>query len=272
VRLTCWGSAARANLYVLTVGVSEYKNLEKGLWLRYADKDASELADVLRAQRDRLFGKVVCKTLVNQEATRDNIRKALRALAEEAVASDGPTLLIVSFSGHGERDRLTGGFNFIPYDYVKDDPDSAVPNGDVTRILKPVGDKYPVVVFVDACHSDRFQVEGAKAGPEGREDVERAIQQLGKTRGVVSISACDAEQQTRELAELRHGVLTYAILKAIRKGGEKGADSVLNLMDLYDDVKRTMKELQGDKVFPPPDRSGDVKMHFIPIAVREAAP
>ena len=78
---------AERRLYALLVGVSQYE--DPSLKLSYADKDAQDLAAVLKAQEGRFFKSVETTFLLNRDATEDNIETALADLATWAEGHTG---------------------------------------------------------------------------------------------------------------------------------------------------------------------------------------
>jgi len=70
-------SGAKPNLFIVSVGVSTYRDAH--LNLKYAHKDAHDLADAWRNQTD-LYDVREVKTLINEQATRANVRAALSGL------------------------------------------------------------------------------------------------------------------------------------------------------------------------------------------------
>src|SRR5579862_7139594 len=129
------GAAARAQLpgrqstlYLVTIGVSEFaqpihkfkidgveKVIDSRNGVRFAAKDAEDIAATLQAQEGRLYGRVIRKTVTNGQATRLGIQQALAWLKTQPIQADD--VVIVFAAGHG---ATTG---FVPYD------DDLSPNG-----------------------------------------------------------------------------------------------------------------------------------------------
>jgi len=70
-------TVAKPNLFIVSVGVSTYR--DSRLNLKYAHKDALDLAEAWRSQTD-LYDVRDVKTLINEQATRANVRAALSGL------------------------------------------------------------------------------------------------------------------------------------------------------------------------------------------------
>ena len=111
------------NLYVLAVGVASYP--DDSLKLNYAARDAEAIAKVFEEKAKPLFKKVEAKLLLDKQATRADVLKALSWLRKEMTSKD---YAVVFFSGHGDKDS-DGSLYFLPYDVdTKDLLSTAVPS------------------------------------------------------------------------------------------------------------------------------------------------
>jgi tetratricopeptide (TPR) repeat protein len=185
--------------------------------LNYAEADADEMAKLLEAD-----GYDVVK-LVDLDATRTGIISALREQNRKA----GPEgLLLVHYSGHGALDPNNRELAYLLP--VNADPG----NMDATAILLEsiardhLGHTQSALVILDCCHSG-YAVGFKSTGKDVVLNSEAAAvfsQQAGQTfkrvLGRVIIAACAGQQLTREREDLKHGVLTYYVLKHWRESGE----------------------------------------------------
>ena len=105
------GDPPKPNLYVLAVGVSAYPPPNT---LRYCATDALLLAKTFQSKSKGLFADIEIRTLTDAQATKKGIREGLDWLKSKMTAKD---VGIVSFSGHGSRDDLTGKFYLVPVDF-----------------------------------------------------------------------------------------------------------------------------------------------------------
>jgi hypothetical protein len=87
---------ARPDLYVLAVGVRQYKNPAKPL--RFPDKDAADLVAEMRLQENRFYSHVTAHLLINEQATIEAIRKEFVWLKREMTSRD---VAVIFLSGHG---------------------------------------------------------------------------------------------------------------------------------------------------------------------------
>lgn len=125
------------------------------------DKDVPLVTNMLKAN-----GFTDIKTLVNSEATKKNIMKALGELVSRSGKDD---IIYIHFSGHGQRmTDLDGDENdgwdetWIPYDAYRkycsrDRGDKHISDDEVSivlgRLRKKIGNEGTIAVVVDACHS-----------------------------------------------------------------------------------------------------------------------
>src|SRR5207248_1824965 len=94
------------------VGVSQHQHATFDLGVKYAAKDATDVAALLRGQEGKMFSRVTCKLLTDGGATRRDVEEALAWLGKTA----GPdSCVIVYFAGHGGPDAV-GEYRFITYD------------------------------------------------------------------------------------------------------------------------------------------------------------
>ena len=123
----------KPRLYLLAVGISVYK--EGDLTLRFANKDADDFARAFQSQEGGLYERVQVKTLLDQQATRDNILDGLQWLQRQTTAKD---VAILFLAGHGIDDPSSGVYYFVPHD------------GDSTAVLRTM---IPQQSFQTALHS-----------------------------------------------------------------------------------------------------------------------
>ena len=122
VRPTLVGDVHKPDLYMLTIGVSQYRDPQYNLSV--ADSDAQILANTFREGESGIFGKVKIHTLTNDKADKNGILQELKWLQSETTQND---LAIVTVSGHGVTDEFDDFFfcrtitiparpwHFLPY-------------------------------------------------------------------------------------------------------------------------------------------------------------
>jgi formylglycine-generating enzyme required for sulfatase activity len=198
---------AKPRLYVLTIGVKDYRL--PGLNLFYADKDAKEVATLFQKQTN-LYDVRKVTILVNELATRTSIRNAFDDMQKRVSPQD---LFVLFFSGHGIEKAL------IPYDYNEQDPESSVISQDyLTAKLNLMGCNS--LILLDACHSGSFAkgkdvVTSAQRPISADAAIERLVQSLSshdKMRLIIGSSA--SNRKSFECHECQNGYFAQGLIDA----------------------------------------------------------
>src|SRR5262245_58156300 len=106
--------SARRRLHVLTIGVSDYGDKAKDLRLKFAHRDAQDLASALaNTQEGGLYAEVKLMSLHDSTADKPGIFEALSMMDRNMGGGAGQDLAVVMFSGHGT--MIDGQFYLVPY-------------------------------------------------------------------------------------------------------------------------------------------------------------
>ena len=230
---------AKPDLYLIAVGVSQYKDADKSL--RYAAKDAADLAAFFETKR-AAFGKVTVVRLLDGEATRDKIAAA-RAVLQQSTVDDEA---VVFFAGHGLRDEK------LDYYFATHDVDFASPSArglpyeDLEALLDGIGARKKLLL-IDTCNSGELdkdeatlvaasetktsdglvksrgiKVVQAKTTALGLEGSTGALEDLfadlRRGSGVVAIASAGGAEFALESDAWHNGVFTYALLSTMAGG------------------------------------------------------
>ncbi|MDP7158754.1 MAG: caspase family protein [SAR324 cluster bacterium] len=231
------------NLYVLSIGVSDYENND--LDLRFAHADAEGIARAFKSQQGRLFGEVRSRVLTNEEATKGEILDGFDWLESEVTQRD---VAVVFVAGHGVNDSRDN-YWFLPHDA---NPEklrrSAVQWSDFNSILADLPGK--TLLMVDTCKSGN--VTGSKKFRGiSRSDSTSALKELLRTEsGVVVMTASTGSELSVEDTSWGHGAFTKALLDGLKGSADYDSDQVITLkeLDLY--VTRTVKTLTNGQQRP----------------------
>jgi WD40 repeat protein len=284
-------SAPRGDLYVVTFGVSRYK--DKRLNLRFAHKDALDLAYV--AGKLSGFGKVHVKTYVDEQVTVDALTKA----AEFTKRAGVDDTLIVFAAGHGAYSRdAEARYHFVTHET---DParlhETAAPFEAIEALLYESAARKKLLLL-DTCESGERDAEasssGNAAGARGLRS--RAARGLvlapdtdsrgGRARprsfppeqdrysdgdllrrsGAIVLSSSRGSEASFELEELGNGAFTSALLSAFTSSdADANADGLLDTDELRSSVGRRVATLTGDRQHPTVDRDNlEVAITFVP--------
>ncbi|MET0645310.1 MAG: caspase family protein [Pyrinomonadaceae bacterium] len=248
--LTINGAAAlkrEGTLYVLAVGVDRYANAAYDL--KFAVKDVVDIGDALKSHQAQIREDAAARqyagtqviTLTDQNATKSNIMAALallggqpgRELPEgtaEAVRLElskiKPTqpedALLVYFAGHGTSQGTwpEQRYYLLPHDFTGAGAKSLEQQGisdlELNQALERIGAER-VLMVIDACQSGQALGEqNAGRAPMNS----KGLAQLAYDKGMAVLAAAQSHQAALEAVaipgrgEIRHGLLTYALLQA----------------------------------------------------------
>jgi uncharacterized caspase-like protein len=238
----------KPNLVVLAIGVSKHQRAvpddQRGLHnLKYAAKDARDLAEACKAQEGKRFSRVETMVLTDREATRQNIEEALDRLARKVGRGDH---VIVFVSGHGGIDNLQHYF-FVPYDY---DPARATTGVRWTAFRDTLA-RLPGTRFLilDTCRA------GGAGGDSLWSDPQAA------TTGLITYASSLAGESSLEAAnhpEFQNGYFTLALLEALQGKADSDQDGVVTLAEIDAYVSNRVARLSGGKQNPAMQRPASI--------------
>jgi hypothetical protein len=275
-----WQPAPRGlvNLYVQAIGVSEPEYERAFRDLDYPPSDARELTEELRRQQGPLFFRVRAQPpLVNKDANRFGILGALDRLVETVKHEEDRDVLqmaVIAFSGHGAINPYNS-FVFLPHDYWPRWSGSDLTWWDLKMRLDALVDHdCSVLLVLDCCHSGMAVEQLLPRGSKGElpdDEVSAKIRSFEEQKpGLVVVAAARARQLAWESYKVKHGVLTGALLEALR--GQDTDQPVITLGDVLGYLNRRVKELAKDtgEQRMVPWFSPGVDPSDIPIAYRHA--
>jgi uncharacterized caspase-like protein len=232
--------------YLFVVGVGKYAN--PGYDLKYSVADATEIAAQLRSHQEALrrYETVEVISVLNQDATKENILLALKLLAgtvKSPLANNAPAsfsrikpaqpedAVVFYFSGHG---KASGDhFYLIPHDLGYLGPRSELKEGglrtilehsisdiDLEDALKPL-DVDQLLLVIDACNSGQaLYASDERRGPMNT----RGLAQLAYEKGMYVLTASQSDEVAFESTRLEHSYLAYALVEEGIKAGAADAD------------------------------------------------
>ena len=204
------------DLYVLCVGVSQYRNPNYNL--NFAAADANAIASLLKAQQGRQYSQVHVNVLTDRQATAQGIRAALKAL-QKARASD---TVMVFLSGHGLQSE--GKSYFAPWGtFINDIAGTCLPWQEMMSGLSQLYAKK--LLFTDACHS------GSKLGAWQATN-EQLAQAARRRTGVVMLSSSQGDEFSFEERDLQHGAFTVALMEAFNGKADVDGNNAITLPEL----------------------------------------
>src|SRR5690554_135061 len=240
------GEAAKVDLFILTVGINEYKNSSYNL--SYAAKDAKEFSKAISKGGTPLFNKIYSYSLENNQATKAEIQ----SLFKDLVSNVGPEdVFIFYYAGHGAMsvtaDANLSEFyimthnvtNFYGEDILKQEGLSA---SELLEFSREISAQKQLFIL-DACHSGGALNVLATRGADERE---KAIAQLARNTGTFFLTASQDFQYASESGDLKHGLFTYALLEIINgdiASNHSGKDNKVTVNEMKTYVEERVPEL-----------------------------
>ena len=253
------------NLYAVVVGVSDYKGNE--LDLRYAAKDANDMADVIENSAKKLLNTdTVNHVFVYRLHTAEghykfpekkSIKETIQQIGIKANAND---ILLIFFAGHGKWDKDKNQFFFLTADASKESAVSGISDvgismQELTDWIQPLKLKAQKRILVfDACNSGQAIKDLVKIGNDdqkylaARDDEKaeqiKAVEKLNNKSGLFILSASASNQYAYEMGRYSQGLLTYSLLKAIKEQPEILDDrKYLNISRWFDAAEKTVSSI-----------------------------
>lgn len=249
------GGPHKGRAYVITVGVNLYENPDFNL--SYATNDARLMQEALtsRLKATGNYEEVVPVSLISDatraDATKANFRSVLRALsgrgtreelrgipnADMLKAATPDDLVLILYSGHGFTGPK-GLFYLIPYDTGEGRGEGvtarlqqhSISSDELGLWLREV-DAGHMALIVDACHSAAaVESEEFKPGPLGS----RGLGQLAYDKGMLILTATQADNVAHEGNRIRQGLLSYVLVREgleEMKADSEPADGALTLRE-----------------------------------------
>jgi WD40 repeat protein len=235
--------APGARLHVLTIGVSDYGDKAKDLRLKFADRDAQDVASALiNTQGGGLYAEVKPIFLHDATADKAGIFDALAATERNMADGQGQDLAVVMFSGHGT--MIDGQFYLVPYGADDSTPvrlkSSAIAATEFQGEISKLAAHGRVLVLLDACRS-----AGMIGGIVPAADL---LKSALATSNVTVLTSSTADKLSREDEKWQHGAFTKVLLDAL-SGSADDIDTdhngVISMAELTAYVAKHLSDLTG---------------------------
>lgn len=239
------GSKMSPSLYAVMIGVSDYK--DNALDLNYSSIDAEALSKTMTLATEKLFDKdhVFFYNLIsnhlNKEPNKQNIKRVINEIGSKAKPED---VILIFFAGHGAmvgEDKTE--FTLLTSESTKSDL-VGINFSELMEILSPTGENKLLaqkrILIFDACNSGSINSELLSLARDDKE-TKRLLQleELMYKSGLFVLSAAAKNQSAYELKQISQGLLTYALLSAIRETPEGN----LNVMNWFIKTEEKVRDL-----------------------------
>ncbi|QQS29078.1 MAG: WG repeat-containing protein [Sphingobacteriales bacterium] len=258
--------AEKPNLYILTVGIAKYQQSQYNI--NYADADANDFANAFYLQSkmpeyERLYKNIVIEKLINEDATTQNIKKAIYSMRKMAVKGD---LFVLHISSHGEIDTQ-GDFYIRTYDadagldYLSI---SALSNKWLAEQIRQFD--CTVVQLFDACHSGSGSSDLVNDGLalKGSESTDIAVRELKdalQSKALYFFASSSRMQMSQERKEWENGAFTEAVLNCFNQKpyttfngqpiiADLNGDGFINTSELNDYISKVVKVITNGQQTP----------------------
>jgi WD40 repeat protein len=234
--------APGARLHVLTIGVSDYGDKARDLRLKFAHRDAQDVASALvNTQDGGLYAEVKPMFLHDRTADKAGIFDALAAMERNMGRGAGQDLAVVMFSGHGT--MIDGQFYLVPHGADNSTlarlKVSAIAATEFQSEIAKLAQHGRVLVLLDACRS---------AGLIGRLPAAEVLKSALAASNVTVLTSSKADKLSREDEKWQHGAFTKVLLDAL-SGSAYDVDTdhngVISMAELTAYIEKHLSHLTG---------------------------
>lgn len=259
------------NLYVVTAGVSDYKDSRYNL--TYAAKDAEDIAATF--EKSQLYDSVYTLTLIDDEVILENLEQVKEFLSQAEINDQ----VIVFIAGHGVLDAEFD-YYFASYDMDFNNPSGrGISYAQIEALvdgIKPLRK----LLFMDTCHSGEVEkdeiVEVDSTSWEDAEDLvfrnvgntvakkENALglantselmkslfTDLRKGTGSTVISSAGGVEFAMESDHWKNGLFTYCMINGLINGfADHNGDLIITVTELQAYVQAEVNRISGGKQTP----------------------
>ena len=260
IKFTGPADQTKPTLHILAIGINKYvdrgwtaPNQARAFFppLTLAVKDAETFGAAMKRAAVGLYDKdkVLVTTRLDEAATRASLDETIDKLAGEIHPRD---TFILFVAAHGIAKE--GHFYLIPQDYDGGpDPTSLAERAiDQSRLQDWLANRIKAkkaIILLDTCESGALV--GGYVRPRDLPAAEAAVGRLHEATGRPVLTAAASGQFAHEGkiagSGERHGIFTWALLDALRKG-DKNGDGLIQLSELVGHVQRIVPELAEGSV------------------------
>jgi len=241
----------RPDVYILAVGINNYRNNRYNL--QYAVADCNGFVQALRVPTSRVFDNIEISTLTDEQATKANIINKLDEIASKLRVED---MFVFYYAGHGialSEEGGNNGFFLVLYD-VRQMTDLAqcrqdgISDRELREKLRLIRANKQML-FIDACNAGAFALNFAARGAAE----ENALAKLSRSTGINVFASTTSDQLASEFKDLGHGIFTYSLIEAF-SGLAVNSDQQItnNTIKSYLDfrVPQLSRQYKGNEQYP----------------------
>lgn len=193
--------------------------------------------------------------LINEDATKARIQSLLGTKIRRLAGKDDT--VIIFYAGHGavEPDPLDpdgDGFEkyLLPYDAsLQDLYSTSIAMKEIQTIFQRIrADR--VIFLADTCYSGATGGRTMLAYKSRATLSEKFFERISKGKGRVIISACSANEISKEDDDFQHGIFSFYLLKGLKGEADYDADGIITVNELFSFLSRKVPAASGQDQHP----------------------
>ena len=237
-------------IWAIIIGINQYQNTRN---LKYAVNDARAFKNYLKEYIDIPDEHIFF--LIDESATQAEIKSLLGTKIKRKAGKDDT--VIIFYAGHGavETDPLDpdgDGFEkyLLPYDGNLDDLYStAIAMKEIKTIFQRIRAER-LIFIADTCYSGASGGRTMLASKTRATLSEKFFERISRGKGRVIISACSANEVSKEDDSLGHGVFSYYLLEGLKGEADFDGDGIITVSELFGFLSKKVPEASGQDQHP----------------------
>ncbi|MBL7898165.1 MAG: caspase family protein [Crocinitomicaceae bacterium] len=275
-------SGQKNNLYVVAIGVSNYKDARFNL--TYPTKDAQDIVTKLN-QTSSMYNQVYTRLLLDEQVTLSGFRE-LESFFSNCTYED---VAIIFIAGHGVL-NVDFDYFYATYDMNFDAPEISGLSYDTIHELLGKIKAFKKLLIMDTCHSGELDKDEIERGPEpdvesggvefraagvgvrnkegfGFENSLELMQDLfsstQKGSGATVISSAGGAEYAMESDLWKNGLFTYVLINGLTDlAADANKDGNITVSEIRHFVNTGVKELSKGKQIPS-SREENISLDYI---------
>lgn len=184
--------------------------------LLFAERDAREFVDVLRAQGSVTSDRVRLLIDENADTVRRTVLSVNSALRSQREGTQAPSALLIFYSGHADAESLHLRGSRLDFNELR-----ALVTGSVANMR---------ILIVDACRSGSVtRVKGVTPSPEFSLSLDNRVE----AEGTAILSSSTAGESSQESDRLRGSFFSHHLVNALRGAADRNGDGRVTLSEAY---------------------------------------
>ncbi|MFT7612797.1 MAG: WD40 repeat protein [Parvicellaceae bacterium] len=236
--------AGKTDLFLMTIGVNEYKN--KAYTLNYARNDVESFAKTVEKGAKELFNEIYPYALHDADVTKEKIDEVFKEITSKIGPED---VFVLYYAGHGVMSTGEGSdpgeFYLVTHDVTNLFGDIQMLNNRAVSAKELMDYSREIsaqkqLFIIDACQSGGALTAFATRGAPR----EKALAQLARSTGTFFLTASQDAQYANEVGDLKHGIFTYSILELLNgKPNQFSSDNKITVNEIKSYVETRVPEL-----------------------------